>query len=214
MGKKPIMILKPALSVILLSMTTFGDAAPDPGFKRISINLILETKEDLGDHRFFIKSGANLEEVFLHGSERTSVPPLGAGAYYSAGTLIAVPTRNLENVSDAPGERELSELRQAVYQGKVPGAVELLNHRFSREVSEAEAGSFQDPVYRIERDPQAGLRAVYVSGGVTSSEPRETRSSGLRFWQSAAAAVVAGIFLLFGITILGVLYFRKRAMAL
>jgi hypothetical protein len=199
---------------ILLSSQTFGDVAPDPGFKRVSLKLVLETNDDLADFRFFIKSGADLEEVLIKRGEQTIVSPLGGGAYYRSGQLLAVPRKDLEKLNDPPGEGRLSGLQSAVYDGRVPGTIELLNHLFSREVLEAEADSYQDPVYRIERDAHAGLRATHVSGGAFVSKPAGPASSGLRFWQSAAAAVVAGIFLLFGITIVGIMYFRKRAKAL
>jgi hypothetical protein len=202
------------VSIILLSSQTFGDVAPDPGYKRISLKLILETNEDLADHQFFIKSGADIEEVFIKEGEETVISPLGGGAYYSSGQLLAVPRKELEKWNALPGDGRLSGLQKAVYDGRVPGTIELVNHIFSREVLATEASDYQDPVYRIERDPQAALKAVHLSGGANVSKPAAPPSSGLRFWRSAAAAVVAGIFLLFGITILGIMYFRKKAKAL
>ena len=199
---------------ILLSSKILGDVAPDPGFKRVSLKLVLETNDDLADYRFFIKSGADLKEVFIKRDEQTIVFPLGGGAYYSSGQLLAVPRNDLEKLSDLPGEGRLSGLQKAVYDGRLPGTIELVNHLFSREVLEAEADSYQDPVYRIERDAQALLKATHVSGGVAVSKPVGPPSSGFRFWESAAAAVVAGIFLLFGIAMIGIMYFRKKAKAL
>jgi len=199
-----------ALTIILPSRV-ICDVAPEPGNKRISINLIVETNEDISDYRFFIKSGAALKEIFVNLGKQTSISPLGGGAFYSSGTLLAVPTKGLDGLSDAPDEGKLSELQIAVYERKIPGIVELLDHNFSREVREAEAAGYQDPVYRIEHDPQAGLKAVYVSGGVAVGKTITAESSGRLFWQSAGAAIVAGIFLVFGITILGILHFRKKA---
>ena len=200
--------------VILLSLSAYGDVAPDPGFKRISLNLKLESADDISDHRFFIKSGADIEEVFITRGVETVVPPLGGGAYYSAGKLLAVPKKELAKLSDAVGNGKLTELRQAVYDGRVPGTIELVDHLFSRTVDESEADRFQDPTYRIERDPQSGLKAVHVSGGAVTSNAETRTSSGRLFWQSAGAAIVAGIFLLFGIATLGILYFRQKAKAL
>ncbi|PYS89733.1 MAG: hypothetical protein DMF62_06605 [Acidobacteria bacterium] len=194
---------------ILLPSRAFCDVAPEPGYKRITIDLILETNGDVSDYRLFIKSGGDLKEVFISPGKQTHILPLGGGAFYSTGTLVAVPKKNLEDLDDAPDEGKLSE--KAVYGGKVPGAIELVNHRFSREVREGEAAGYQDPVYRIERDPQSGLKAVYVSGGAAVGQTIATESSGRLFWQSAGAAIVAGIFLVFGITILGIIHFRKKA---
>ena len=200
--------------VILLSLSVFGDVAPDPGFKRISLNLKIETAEDFSDFRFFIKSGADVEEVFIKPGEQTVVSPLGGGAYYSAGKLLAVPREEVKGLSDAFQEGKLSELKKGVFDGRIPGSIELVDHLFSRTVREAEAAGFTDPLYRIERDPQTGLKAVRVSGGASTSSPDSRVSSGRFFWQSAGAAIVAGIFLMFGIATLGLLYFRKKARAL
>lgn len=196
---------------ILLPSRAICDVAPEPGYKRISIDLILETNSDLSDHRFFIKSGADVKEIFVSPGKQTHVSPLGGGTYYSSGTLLAVPAKSLDDLSDVPGQDKLSELQKAVFEGRIPGTVELINHSFAREVREAEAASYHDPVYRIERDPQSGLKAVYVSGGAVAGKTVTTESSGRLFWQSAGAAIVAGIFLVFGITILGILHFRKKA---
>ena len=203
-----------AICMILLSLPAFCDVAPEPGFKRITLNLIVETNEDLSNYRFFIRSGADVKEVFVKDGEQVTIAPLGGGAYYSSGTLIAVPKKSLENLSDAQGEGKLNELQKAVYDRAVPGAIDLVNHSFSREVADREAAGFQDPIYRIERDPQAGLKAVYIAGGAVAGKTAPVESSGRLFWQSAAAAIVAGIFLLFGVTILGIMYFRKKANAL
>jgi hypothetical protein len=51
---------------ILLPLGAICDVAPEPGYKRISINLIVETNEDISDYRFFIKSGADLKEIFVN----------------------------------------------------------------------------------------------------------------------------------------------------
>jgi hypothetical protein len=195
---------------ILLPLEAICDVAPEPGYKRISINLIVETNEDISDYRFFIKSGADLKEILVNLGKQTSISPLGGGAFYRTGTLLAVPTKSLGDLSDGPAENKSSALQKAVFDGKVPGVVELVNHSFSREIREADAAGYRDPVYRIERNSQTGLKAVYVSGGAAVGQAVAAESAGRLFWQSAGAAIVAGIFLIFGITILGVLYFRKK----
>jgi hypothetical protein len=202
------------LIVVFGTLSAFGDVAPDPGFKRISLNLKLEKAEDFPDYRLFIKSGAQVQEVSINRGDVTVVSPLGGGAYYSTGKLLAVPVNELANFGDSQVMNGMTAMQKAVYDGRVPGTIELVDHMFSRTVNEAEAASFQDPLYRIERDPQAGLKAVHVSGGATTSTAERPVSSGRLFWQSAASAIVAGIFLLFGIATLGILYFRKKAKAI
>ena len=203
-----------ALSMLGLSHHVFADVAPDPGYKRISLKLIVATNDDLPDYRFFIRSGADLREVFVRKGEQTVIEPLGGGAYYSTGRLIAVPRKSLSGLSEAPTDGKLSELQKAVYDGKAASMIELVNHSFAREVRESDASSATDPVYRIDPDPQAGLRAVHVSGGANVSAGESNVSSGLRFWGSAGAAIVAGIFLLFGVAMLGIMYFRRSSKVL
>ena len=203
-----------AASIIIVFVcfcSVLADVAPDPGFKRVSVKLIVETSENLDEYRFFVKSGADLEEVFVKTGSPATISPIGGGAYYSSGKLLAVPKTSLTGLNETATGKKLNNLQQAVYDGKVEGKIDLLNHSFSREVAEVDAGNISDAVYRIDRDPQVGLRAVYVSGGVNPKNPEVPQSSGRLFWQGAGAAIVAGIFLAFGITILGVLYFRKRA---
>ena len=201
------------LIIVGLSASTasLGDVAPDPGFKRISLKLIIETRDDFPEHRFFIRSGADLKEIQLKRGESTTIEPLGGGAYYSAGTLLAVPNKNLQGLSESPTNGKLNELQKAIYDGAVPGTIELVKHSFAREVPRAEASDWQDPVYRIEIDGQGGPKAVHVSGGANVSNLAANENSGLRFWRSAAAAIVAGIFLMFGVAMLGILYFRKTS---
>jgi hypothetical protein len=204
----------PVFAIIVLAVGVFGDVAPEIGFKRITVNLQLEADDAFSEYRFFMRSGNEVREVFVKKGERTTVSPLGGGAFYSAGKLLAVPEGELQKLNGEKGSQRLSELELAVYQGKVPGTIELVDHLFSRTVRDAEAEGFHDPVYRIEKDPQSVLRAVHVSGGAVVSSAPSNLSSGRVFWQSAAAVIVAGIFLAFGLTILGILYFRKKAKSL
>lgn len=200
------------LLMMLFALSAFGDVAPDPGYTRISLNLVLESQDDLSNYRFFIKSGADAKEILLKKGESTVIEPLGGGAYYRAGTLVAVPRKSLEGFSDTPSGQKLSELQKAVYDGKVAGSIELVKHSFSREVPVLETG-WQDPVYRIDRNG-AHLKAVHVSGGANISKIDSSESSGRFFWQGVGAMLVAGVFLAFGLAIIGVIYFRKRAKTL
>jgi len=194
-------------------ITAMADVPADPGFKRISLNLIVETQSDFPEYRFFIKSGADLEEITLKKGEPFVIEPLGGGAFYRTGTLVAVSKKSLEGLSETPAEGKLNDLQRVIYDGNVPGTLELVKHSFAREVPILEAPGWKDPVYRIEADPQAGLKAVHLSGGSTNSKIDDAASSGLAFWRSASAAVVAGIFLAFGLLIIGVWYFRKSSKA-
>jgi hypothetical protein len=201
----------PVLAIILFAVGAYGDVAPEIGFKRITVKLQLETNDDLSGFRFFIRSGNDVQEIFVKKGETATVSPLGGGAFYSTGKLLAVPDGELQKLNAEKGSERFSELELAVYHGRVPGTIELVDHLFNRTVRVSEVDSFHDPVYRIEKNPETGLKAVHVSGGATVSSAEPAPSSGRLFWESAASALVAGIFLVFGIVILGIIYFRKKA---
>lgn len=199
-------------AIMIACSVAVADVAPGPGYKRISMDLNVTTEEDLSpDYRFFIKSGAGLKEVVLKKGETAVIEQMGGGAYYRAGTFLAVPKKNLGSLSEAASSERPNELQTAIYDGKVAGAIELVKHTFAREVRDAEAAGWQAPVYRIERDAQSGLTAVHVSGSPNVGKLNSGESSGRLFWGSAAAAVVAGIFLVFGLAMAGIWYFRKTS---
>lgn len=200
------------LSIVLLvgcSGVAMADVPPDPGFKRISLNLIVESQTDFPDHRFFMRSGEDLKEITLTKDSKITIEPMGGGAYYRSGTLLALHRKTLISIE----ETNFDEILKAIHDDRVPGTIVLVQHSFTREVPILEASGWKDPVYRIEPDAQAGLKAVHLSGGAKESKIDNAASSGLAFWRSAAAAIVAGIFFAFGLLILGVLYFRKSSKA-
>ena len=83
------------LAIFFLLAITAGplmaDVAPDPGFVSVRINLVLETDDDLSGIRFFVLSGDIVREIVVKRGEQMTVNPLGGGARYRSGTLIAVP---------------------------------------------------------------------------------------------------------------------------
>lgn len=155
----------------------FADVPPDPGYKRVTIKLTIEAKEDFPDYRFFIKSGSDLKEIEVKKGSSQKIEPLGGGAWYRAATLIAVPKKSLDGLSDTPSGGKLSDLQKAVYDGKAAGAIELIKHSFIRDVPQAEAAGWKDAIHRIEKDPEKGLKAVWVSGG--ANESKADSNSGL-----------------------------------
>lgn len=159
-------LVLPMLFVIAsLFGAAIADVPPDPGYKRVSLNLIVEPAEDFVDYRFFIKCGSDMNEVVLKKGEPVTIKPLGGGSYYRLGTFLAVPKANLTSLSDTATGSELSALKKAVYDGKVAGTIELIKHGFVRDVPVREAASLKDPAYRIEKDANTVLKATQVSGG-------------------------------------------------
>lgn len=194
------------LVVLCMVGSAFADIPPEPGYKRVSLNLIVEPKEDLNDYRFFIKTGAQLNEIKLKKGEQFKITPQGGGAFYRSGTLIAVPKGSLSKLSEAANGSELNELQKAIYDGKVSGAIELVKHGFIRDVPVKDAAGMKDPVYLIERSDD-GVKATLVAGNTepvnTTQYSREPKTP--MFWASVAGGSLMTLAFIF----LGVWLIRR-----
>lgn len=206
-------LLLAAVGVLAMMSAVNADVPPDPGFKRISLKLVLEPQADFPDHRFFIRSGADLKEIGLKKGERVTIEPLGGGAWYRAGKLLAVPKKSLAGLSESPADGKLSEMQKAVYDGKAAGMIELVDHSFIRDVREADAAGWKDPVYNIETGPDQHPRAVLVSAGEREQKPDGGPAIGLYsrepktglFW----GTVVGGSFMTLAFICVGVWFIRR-----
>lgn len=200
--------------IVGISGVVNADVPPDKGHKRVSLNLVVEVKDDLPEYRFFIKSGADLTEVVLKKDAPQTIKPLGGGAWYRAGTFLAVPKKSLTGLSESPTDDRLSELQKTIYDGKAAGTIELIQHSFIRDVPQVQAAGLKDTVFRIEKDAEKGLKAVSVSGG--SGESQSNRNSSLYsteiktplFWTT----VIGGSLLTLAFISFGVWYIRRSKM--
>lgn len=194
-------------------LAVVADVPPEPGQKRVTVKLAIEAAEDFPDYRFFIKCGADLEEVNLKKGDRRVIEPLGGGAWYRSGTLLAVPRKSLAGLSETDSGEKLNELEKSVYDGKTAGIVELIKHGFVREVPDAEASSVKDVVYRIEKDGEKGVKATAVSGG--SAETKGDTGSGFTIYSKEAKTpffwmtVVGGSVMTLAFIALGVWFARR-----
>ena len=128
------------LFLILIFMAPVkADVAPDFGYTRISINLNIETDEDVSDYRFYFDFSGDKREVEIKSPGMTTLPSMGGGVRYSSGALWAV---------------SKTESRQE--------PIELIKHQFSRTVSFFEAGKQTEPKYRLIRDGNS-LKLVKIS---------------------------------------------------
>ncbi|MEQ1604459.1 MAG: hypothetical protein ABL999_06275 [Pyrinomonadaceae bacterium] len=202
-------------SIIVVFITLFSlagvavaDIPPDPGYKRVSLNLIIQPQEDFSDYRFFVKTGAALNEVKLKKGEQFVVKSQGGGAFYRSGILLAVPTTSLAKLSETANGSELSEMQKAIYDGKVPGSIELLKHTFIRDVPVKDAAGMKDPVFKIEKS-EAGLKATPIAGNAnepgvnTTQYSREPKTP--LFW----ATVGGGSLLTLAFILLGARLIRR-----
>ena len=190
--------------LVSLFVTAKADVPPEAGYKRITQPLIVESQEDLGEYRFFLKAGSDLREFGLKKGEKIEIESLGGGLFYRNGTFLAVPKASLAELNEAPTDRKLNLLQRAVYDGKVSGTIELIRHVFIRDLPKAEAVVAKDPVYRIDKDVEKGLNAVHVSGGAidtkvaASSYSNDPKSSG--FWITVVVgSLMTLVFIFFGV---------------
>ncbi len=202
---------------VMLSFFTavYADVPPDPGYKRITQKLVIEPKDDFADYRFFIKVGADLREYVLKKDVLTTVESLGGGAWYRSGRFLAVPKKELAGLSETATDQRLSPLQQAIYDGKVIGTIVLVEHSFIRDVPTAEATGAKDPVYRLEKDTEKGVKATPVTGGQNSNKSGNTQGSYYstepkppEFW----ATVVGGVLLTLAFISIGVFIIRRSKM--
>ncbi len=159
---QPIFILS---IVAAFFASAFADVPPDPGQKRVVLSIIVETVDDLADYRFFLKNGFDLKEYTLKKGEKVTISSMGGGALYRNGKFFAVPKKALTGMSEEPSGEKLNPMQKAIADGSVPGTIELIDHSFIRDVPTAEAANWKDPLYRLEKDDEKGIKAVLVSGG-------------------------------------------------
>jgi len=81
----------PVLILVICSLyaVAYADIPPEPGYKRVTQNLIIQPQEDFGDYRFFVKTGSDLSEIFLKKGEQNTIKQMSGGAFYPAKTLLA-----------------------------------------------------------------------------------------------------------------------------
>ncbi|HJS50599.1 MAG TPA: hypothetical protein VJ781_01745 [Pyrinomonadaceae bacterium] len=191
----------------LIFLPVVADVPPDPGYVRQSANLVLETSDDLSGYRFFLESPMKVEEIKIVAGTPTLVSASGRAGAMRIGRLFAIPGREYEQFASRLTEEEF---KQALREKKLFTSTELLSHNF---VTTIPVGArFEDPVYRIEKDGETGLRAVQISGGARGGQ---SISFGIhtvsRSWNPVVIAIISGLFLYLGIAILGIWYFRRSS---
>jgi hypothetical protein len=158
---QPLVIL---VAICAFFAAVFADVPPDPGYKRVSLSIIVEPAEDFADYRFFLRNGFDLKEYTLKKGEKVTISSMGGGALYRSGTFLAVPKKSLEGLSEtleAPSDR-LNPMQKAIADGTIPGTITLVEHGFVRDVPTREAAGLESPTYRIEKDSEKSVKAVRI----------------------------------------------------
>jgi len=201
------------IALLCLRVACFADLAPEPGHKRVYLSLLLQTREDLSDYRFFIESGMQLEEVKLSPETPVTVSPKGGGARYNSATVYAVPKKAVTFKGASPSTEELADLAGALGAKRVTGAVKLLDHSFSFDVPEAEADSYTNPVYQLRRDAQFGVVAERLDDGTPASahKPPNPASDKSDSQADRGFTIVVACILVFSAVLGGLWLLRRRA---
>lgn len=194
-----------AFSLILISTFSLrADVPPDAGYVRVKINLVTETKEDITDYRFFLDFYGDLREVEVKSNGRTEIPPMGGGARYSSGTLLAIPKNSLKDFDAKLTDEQLENLSQLIKSKKIEGAVELAQHRFSRDVPKGETAP---EVYYVIKRAENTLKAEQITKESSKSNP----SAQSVLSTSRVSYVVAGILITLAVLVAGIFAFRKAS---
>jgi len=198
---RPLIIL---IVVTALVALVLADVPPEPGSKRVSLNIIVKPTDNFDDYRFFLKNGLDLKEYTLIKDETIAMTSMGGGALYRSGSFLAVPKKALMGLSETPATGRLNPMQKAIVDGDVLGTIELINHSFIRDVPAAEAAGWKDPVYRIEKDAEKGVKAVWVSGGANESKISGTTDSyystepkSIVFWATVGCGSLLTLALIF-----------------
>lgn len=182
------------LTLLFILLFTFSAKADVsiPGFGRIDIDLVLDTKEDLSDYRFFLNFYGDLKEIKVNNKSQTTIAPMGGGARFAKAALLAIPRKNLSDFAeDSPAS--VRNLSDAVRDNKIEGVAELIVHTFRKD-SPLGIKLRNNPSYLIVREGNT-LSLIH--------------SSDSGFQTYAVAVIIAGIFISVAVVIFGVFLFRK-----
>lgn len=140
-------------ALFLLAVTANADVPPDAGYLRVSADLIIETRDDLSDFRFFVDFAGSIYEIDVKSNSRSVIPPIGGGVRYSSGRLLAIPLKSLKDYPDKilqSGESG-DAFSQSLSQNKINDVIVLGSHQFISTIRKSESRDWSFPTYRLER---------------------------------------------------------------
>jgi hypothetical protein len=200
MDKKLIGWLVPI--ILLFTFWVRADVPPDAGKIRVKIDMITETTEDLSGFRFFLDFYGDLREVEVKSNGRTIIPPMGGGARYSGGTLLAIPKKSLGGFEEKLSNEQLENLSGAINKKEIEGVIELAKHRFSADIPSGEKPS--ETYYVIKREGET-LKAERI----TDEQQRSDANQQTETLTARSGLIAGGILIALAVLFVGVLGFRK-----
>ncbi len=181
-----------------------ADMPPPAGYERVNINLVTETKEDLTDYRFFLTFFGALHEVKIKSKGRSEIPPVGGGARYSTGILMAIPKDSLKEFDGELTYEQLGNLSRLIGGKKIEGVVELLKHSFWAEVRK---GKKVPEVYYLIKREENTLKAEKI----TEEKPKSKSSPQSFLPSSRLNYTISVIFITLAVLVGGIFAFRKAS---
>ena len=188
MKNKKITLLLPIM--LFLVIAGKADMPPEAGYSRVSYNLVIETTEDLTDFRFFVDFYGDLKDIEVKSKGRTTIPPMGGGARYSSGTLLAIPVKSLNGFAVKLTPEQLKNLSEAIRNKKIEGVLELAKHSFSDDIPKGKTP--EDVYYKISRQDKT-LNAVRM----TEPMPKIIKEQELIPQTDRSSLIIGGILLAF-----------------
>jgi hypothetical protein len=189
------------VSILFLTALAKADAPPPKGYTRVSVNFVVETKEDLSDYKFFFNFYGNLHEIEIKKDEKNIITPIGSGARYATGTFIAIQKKNLPKPNDKLTAEDLDSLGKLIDDKEIKALIELGQHSFWETVLTKNSKKVSTPSYLIKRKGQL----------LTMSQKKKIlkKASFADEEQSSGRTMMAGIFLSLSIVFGGVFIFRR-----
>jgi hypothetical protein len=194
------------LLILLCGVTiSFADMAPEPGYKRVELKLVIEGAADFPDYRFFLVSGNRVEGLDIEKGKTTTRSALGGGAWFRNGTVVAIPRSSLTSFD----QLSESDRKIAIDGNKLTGQIKLIQHGFVADVPEREVKNYRDSHYKIESNADGTPKATLISGPKTSNGPgkvaEDLHETGPLTW----ATIGGGAFLSLALVGFGIVWFRR-----
>jgi len=186
--------------ILLFTFLVKADVAPDPGYKRVSIDLVIKTDEEFPDYRFFLDFYGDLREIELKNKGETVISPMGGGARYRAGKLLAIPQKSLKDFTGKLSAEQLKALSESIKAKKIDEVTELVGHSFAQDIP---VGENPGGLYYVLKREEGKLKLTRF----TEEKPKTVAQQ--LTGNSSVNFVIGGILLTLAVVISGVFAFRK-----
>lgn len=185
----------------------FADAAPEPGYVRIGVPLIIEPQDDFAGYRFFLDSPGGFEEIALARGKTTTISTSGRAGSMKFTSLIAIPVAGLTAYTAPLTPEKLDELQKTLGEKKIEGIIALVDHSFDEYIKKKERKSWRGPKYILKANAEKKIEVVTVKAAPRKIIRGEADTGDEN---SHLAATIAGGSLMSLAFIFGGVWFARR----